>query len=62
MEITKTAYKIGEVVFLITDPEQHERIVTGFNIRPGRILYELSFCTEITSHYEFEIATTKKVF
>jgi hypothetical protein len=36
----KPAFELGEIVYLITDPDQQERMVTGYYINPG-ISYEL---------------------
>jgi hypothetical protein len=36
----KPAFELGEIVYLITDPEQMPRMVTGYYINPG-ISYEL---------------------
>jgi hypothetical protein len=36
----KPAFELGEIVYLITDPEQMPRMVTGYYISPG-ISYEL---------------------
>lgn len=55
----KNEFNIGEIVFLITDENQLERIVTGLIIRKNSIIYYLSCGTTETSHYSFEIATNK---
>lgn len=50
-------YDIGDTVYLITDQEQKQRIVTAIIIKPGGTSYYLS-CAEITTeHYSFEIST-----
>jgi len=49
-------YKIGDIVFLLTDPNQFERIITGILIRPDGIKYYISFATEETIHYNIEIS------
>ncbi|MFP4527707.1 MAG: hypothetical protein ACLFQX_04090 [Candidatus Kapaibacterium sp.] len=54
-------FMIGQTVFLRTDSEQRERIVTGVTILPGMIRYGLSCGTEETWHYEFEINENKDV-
>jgi len=58
-KIPTTAFAIGQIVFLITDPEQLERIVTGYIVRPSQIVYYLSMETHETTHYEIEIASSK---
>jgi hypothetical protein len=49
-------YKIGDIVFLLTDPNQFERIITGILIRPDGIRYYLSHSTEETIHFNIEIS------
>ena len=52
-------YEIGDLVFLRTDVEQKERLVTGIQIRQKTVLYGLACETEETWHYEFEISRSK---
>lgn len=54
------AYQIGDIVFLKTDPEQNERMVTEIRVRQNSILYSLSCGTTDSQHYEIEISTNKK--
>lgn len=55
-------HEIGDSVFLKSDPEQCEMIVTGFIIRPaGNLLYMLSLGTQETYHYGIEISVEKNV-
>ena len=61
MEINNK-YKIEEVVFLITDTEQEMRIITGIQITKNGLLYRLACGISDSWHYEYEIATTKKIF
>ena len=49
-------FKIGEIAFLRTDIDQRERLVTGILIRPAGVLYDLSFGSESSYHYDFEIS------
>jgi len=57
----KIYYEFGEVVYLKTDPDQHERIVTGILIRENSVMYELSY-NEITSyHFDVEITRERNV-
>lgn len=52
-------YNIGDIVYLKTDSEQKERIVTAIEIRHGGLLlYQLSSGTSTTYHYGIEISTT----
>lgn len=54
-------YKIGQKVYLITDEEQKERIVTAIVVRPGVLVYEIGCVEECSSHYEFEVTDEKIV-
>lgn len=58
-EMTKPKFSIGQIVFLITDMDQLDRIVTGYIIRPGQTMFYLTQGTNETVHYEMEIATDK---
>lgn len=53
-------HQIGDIVFLKTDPEQNERMVTEIRIRQNSVLYSLSCGTTDSLHYEIEISTQKK--
>lgn len=52
-------YKCGDIVFLITDTEQMQRIVTGYIVRPSGVIYYLGCGEEETTHYELEIASDR---
>lgn len=54
-------FNIGDTVFLSTDQDQLERLVTALTIYHGNgILYELSCGSSTSRHYEFEISKYKK--
>lgn len=55
----ESKFMFGDIVFLITDDQQLERIVTGWIVRPQGISYYLSCGTVETLHYDFEIGTDK---
>lgn len=59
--MNKINHKIGDTVYLKTDPDQLERIVTGMDIRQSGIMYFLSQSTVETPHYDFEISTKKDI-
>lgn len=53
-------HDFADIVFLKTDPEQNERIVTELILKPtGAVLYGLSCGSTDSSHYGFEIITHK---
>jgi hypothetical protein len=49
-------FNIGDYVYLKTDIDQYQRIVTGYTVRDNSITYLLSLGSEETSHYELEIS------
>ena len=55
------AYRISDIVFLRTDPEQQERIVTGYSVARDNVLYELACGIAVTQHYDFEITYDKDI-
>ena len=54
-------FNIGDRVYLETDKEQNEMIVTGLNVRHSHVTYALSCGTDETYHYDFEISVEKNV-
>ena len=57
----KIPFKIGDIVYLKTDPEQRERLVTGYYIRETSVTYLLSYETIESTHYDFEISKDKDI-
>lgn len=57
----KPAFEYGEEVWLITDPNQSKRIVSGYILRPNMITYLIVCGTEETGHFEFELSTSPDV-
>jgi SNF family Na+-dependent transporter len=52
-------YNIGDIVYLKTDREQLERIVTAIKITAmGQLLYQLCQGTQVGDHYGIEISST----
>lgn len=55
-------YEIEQTVYLKTDTEQLQRVVTAITIKPMDLLvYELSCGRESSDHYEFEISDEMNV-
>lgn len=53
-------YAIGDIVYLITDKDQSERIVIGILFRgKGHYNYDLACGATSCWHYEYEISETK---
>lgn len=57
------AFKIGQFVYVKTDPDQNRRIITGYEVRDTKIIYlvsymqhEFQFCDyELTDHKDDNI-------
>lgn len=54
-------FDIGDSVYLKTDPEQAERLVTGISVRQNGITYAVSHLTNETWHYDFEITKERDI-
>lgn len=53
----ETKYDIDEIVFLMHDPDQLQRMIIGINCRPGnQHIYILACGAASSDHYEIEIA------
>ena len=52
-------YDIADIVYLKTDFEQYQRMITGIRVAPNGIIYELSCGQNSTLHFEIEIITEK---
>ena len=53
-------FKIGEIVYSITDPEQNARMVTGYTIRKnGLISYLVTFIDCERQFEDFELSSDK---
>lgn len=62
MMIIKNKYNLGQFVFLVTDEDQKQRIVTMLKIYPeGGIMYQLSVGKDFSDHYEIEISEEENI-
>lgn len=58
--VINNKYNIGDIVYLRTDIDALERIVTSIVVSEGNsIKYELSLAEGVSLHYENEITTEK---
>lgn len=58
----KPAYEMGQIVYLKSDSDQYERIVTGYHVFCNGIGYFLRYAEEeVSEHTPIEISETKKV-
>ncbi len=59
--ILDNKYELGEIVYLITDPDKFGRMVTGIKACLDQsLVYELTLGTIVTFHYEQEIEKENK--
>lgn len=61
MMIIDNKFNIRQRVFLVTDPEQQERIVVSFIVKDCGISYNLCCGSQDSWHYDFEISEEKNV-
>ena len=52
-------FDIEQIVYLITDADQSQRIVTAIQISKGCLVYRIACGTAESWHCEFELATDK---
>jgi hypothetical protein len=52
-------YKFGQIVYLITDPEQLERMITAVQFQDKTVMYQLRQGAAETWHFEIEISETQ---
>jgi hypothetical protein len=57
----ESKYGIGDVVYLITDESQTERLITSVEFRPGHHVYNMVAGTQYSAHYEMELSDTKDI-
>lgn len=61
MMVIDNKFNIGDTVYLKTDVNQYERLVTAMQVLPNMIIYRLS-CGEIDGwYYDLEIETEKNI-
>lgn len=61
MMVIDNKYSLGQSVYLKTDKEQLERVVTGITQRPSGVLYLLSCGVNESPHYDIEISVEKNI-
>ena len=54
-------YDIGDLVYLVTDPEQCLRMVTSILLGPNSVMYIVSCGHETSEHYAIELSSTPKL-
>lgn len=56
-----TKYDVGEIVYLKTDNDQLERLITRISISKQGETYELSCGTVTSWHYDFEFRLDRDI-
>lgn len=54
-------FELGNIVYLKTDPEQSERMIVQYQVRPGAIIYQLNKGEFESWHYEIEFSKEKDI-
>lgn len=55
-------FEIGDRVYLVSDPDQHVRVITSLRVyKAGEILYTIVCGVQESHHYDFELSTEKDV-
>ncbi|WP_262246994.1 hypothetical protein [Parapedobacter soli] len=49
-------YDFGDIVYLVTDPDQLKYIVCEIEFRPGAVVYHVTSGRESCAAYEFELS------
>lgn len=57
----ESKYDLGQIVYLKTDIDQRERIITQIKFDPTGCIYKLALCTEETYHFDIEISTQRNI-
>ena len=59
--VINNQFNLGQIVYLISDHESHQRIVTGIEVNPVGLLYRLVFGTTESWHFDMEISNEKGI-
>lgn len=54
-----TEYEIDDIVYLVTDPDKHARIIDAVMLNGHGIMYRLAFVTNNSWHSEIEFSKEK---
>ena len=57
--LESAGFDIGDTVYLKTDPDQSERLVTGLRVRENGVIYDIAFGINESLHYAFELSKTR---
>lgn len=54
--MVESKYSLGDFVYITTDEDQKKRIITEIKVKVAGIMYEVSFGTTVSYHYDFELS------
>lgn len=54
-------YKVGDTVYIVTDPDQLARLVYSYTIYPNHIIYNLTQGLNTSGHFAFELSSTREL-
>lgn len=55
MAVFTCKYDFGDIVYLVTDPDQMKYIVCEIEFRPGAVVYHVASGRDTHAAYEFEL-------
>jgi hypothetical protein len=56
MHNNRSKFTFGDIVYIVTDPEQSKRMVTELRFSTGQVLYKVAHNGFDTECYEFELS------
>jgi hypothetical protein len=59
--IIENKFDIGQTVYLITDEDQHPRLITSIIVNKYDLLYQMNNGTLQSTHYDYEISAEKQL-
>jgi len=59
--VIENDFNLGQQVFLKTDVNQNERLITAIQISPNGLLYRLACGNSDSWHFAFEVSIEKNV-
>lgn len=59
--IIENKFDIGQTVYLITDEDQHPRLITSIIVNKYDLMYQMNNGTLQSTHYDYEISAEKQL-
>jgi hypothetical protein len=54
-------FSIGQLIYVVTDPDQYLRMITGYKIRPYGIKYLVSYIDSESEFFDIELSEDKNI-